>query len=178
MYAVFQPKNFHCRVTNLTQRIILLPSPCQSFFDFHLDIERLLAQENKSTFEVKIKDKVLNQVKALWTQSKNNLSDDDYKSFYKQFCHDHEDPEHYLHFSIDAPIQYHALIYFPKNISNEFVQLRSGSKQIFQYFSINGLITSGSIFFNSSNFFFSFYSNILSGFAPKKTALVSSVKDS
>ena len=43
---------------------------------------------NYLPFEVKIKDKVLNQVKALWTQSKNDLSDDDYKSFYKQFSCD------------------------------------------------------------------------------------------
>ena len=79
---------------------------------------------NYLPFEVKIKDKVLNQVKALWTQSKNDLSDDDYKSFYKQFCHDHEDPQHHLHFSIDAPIQYHALIYFPKTINNEVLYAR------------------------------------------------------
>ena len=103
---------------------ILLKEDAKEFCgDFRLE-NIIKRYSNYLPFEVKIKDKVLNQVKALWTKPKNDLSEEDYQSFYKQFCHDHEDPVHHLHFSIDAPIQYHALIYFPLNISNEVLYAR------------------------------------------------------
>ncbi len=79
---------------------------------------------NYLPFPVKIKDRTVNQVKAIWTQSKADVSEEEYNGFYKQFSHDPEEPVHHVHFSIDAPIQYHALVYFPKNLSNEVLYAR------------------------------------------------------
>ena len=87
---------------------------------------------NYLPFPVKVKDKTINQVKAIWTQSKSEVKDDEYKEFYKQISHSQQDPFHHLHFNIDAPIQYYALLYFPESVGNEVLYARE-SKDIALY---------------------------------------------
>ncbi len=79
---------------------------------------------NYVPFPVKIKDRVLNQVKALWTQSRSSVEEAEYEEFYKHIAHEMEGPLHTLHFSIDAPLQFHALLFFPKKVSNEILYAR------------------------------------------------------
>ena len=87
---------------------------------------------NYLPFPVKVKDKTINHVKAIWTQSKSEVKDDEYKEFYKQISHSQQDPFHHLHFNIDAPIQYYALLYFPESVGNEVLYARE-SKDIALY---------------------------------------------
>ena len=87
---------------------------------------------NYLPFPVKVKDKTINQVKAIWTQSKSEVKDDEYKEFYKQISHGQKEPFHHLHFNIDAPIQYYALLYFPESVGNEVLYARE-SKDIALY---------------------------------------------
>ena len=87
---------------------------------------------NYLPFPVKVKDKTINQVKAIWTQSKSEVKDDEYKEFYKQISHSQQEPFHHLHFNIDAPIQYYALLYFPESVGNEVLYARE-SKDIALY---------------------------------------------
>ena len=87
---------------------------------------------NYLPFPVKVKDKTINQVKAIWTQSKSEVKDDEYKEFYKQISHGQQEPLHHLHFNIDAPIQYYALLYFPESVGNEVLYARE-SKDIALY---------------------------------------------
>ena len=87
---------------------------------------------NYLPFPIKVKDKTINQVKAIWTQSKSEVKDDEYKEFYKQISHGRQEPFHHLHFNIDAPIQYYALLYFPESVGNEVLYARE-SKDIALY---------------------------------------------
>ncbi len=87
---------------------------------------------NYLPFPVKVKEKTINQVKAIWTQSKSEVKDDEYKEFYKQISHGQQEPFHHLHFNIDAPIQYYALLYFPESVGNEVLYARE-SKDIALY---------------------------------------------
>ena len=87
---------------------------------------------NYLPFPVKVKDKTINQVKAIWTQSKSEVKDDEYKEFYKQISHSQQEPFHHMHFNIDAPIQYSALLYFPESVGNEVLYARE-SKDIALY---------------------------------------------
>ncbi len=87
---------------------------------------------NYLPFPVKVNDQTINQVKAIWTQSKSDVEEEQYKDFFKQISHTAQEPLHYLHFSIDAPIQYHALLYFPESVGNEIVYARE-SKDISLY---------------------------------------------
>ena len=79
---------------------------------------------NYLPFPIKIKDKIVNQINAIWTQSKSKVKSEEYIEFYKQTFHSQRDPIHHLHFNIDAPIQYYALLYFPESVSNEVLYSR------------------------------------------------------
>ena len=87
---------------------------------------------NYLPFPVKVNDQTVNQVKAIWTQSKSDVEENQYKEFFKQISHTTQEPLHYMHFSIDAPIQYYALLYFPESVGNEIVYARE-SKDIALY---------------------------------------------
>ena len=87
---------------------------------------------NYLPFPVKLKDKTINQVKAIWTQSKSEVKADEYTEFYKQITHAQNGALHHLHFNVDAPIQYHALLYLPESIGNEVLYARE-SKDVALY---------------------------------------------
>lgn len=59
----------------------------------------------------------VNAAKAFWTQSASSLTDDDYKEFYKHvmggFVLPGDEPLGRVHLSMDAPIQFKAVLYVP-----------------------------------------------------------------
>ncbi len=56
----------------------------------------------------------INAASALWARSKNEISDDEYKEFYKQVCHDYEDPLAWTHNRVEGTQEYTTLLYLPK----------------------------------------------------------------
>jgi molecular chaperone HtpG len=61
------------------------------------------------------KDKVetVNRANALWTRSKNDITEDEYKAFYKHVGHDYEDPLAWTHVKVEGRQDYTALMYVP-----------------------------------------------------------------
>lgn len=59
-------------------------------------------------------DEVINQATALWTRSRSEISDDDYKAFYKHIAHDFEDPVSWSHNRVEGKQEYTSLLYVPK----------------------------------------------------------------
>ena len=57
----------------------------------------------------------LNRQTAIWRQQPQQLKSEDYNEFYKQFTFDFKDPLTHLHLSIDAPVQFFALLYIPSS---------------------------------------------------------------
>ena len=56
----------------------------------------------------------VNSATALWTRSKTEVSDDDYKAFYKHVSHDFEDPLTWSHNKVEGKLEYTSLLYIPK----------------------------------------------------------------
>jgi molecular chaperone HtpG len=56
----------------------------------------------------------VNSATALWTRSKAEVSDDDYKAFYKHVSHDFEDPLTWSHNKVEGKLEYTSLLYIPK----------------------------------------------------------------
>ena len=56
----------------------------------------------------------VNEAKALWTRSRNDISDDEYKAFYKHVSHDFEDPATWSHNKVEGKLEYTSLLYVPK----------------------------------------------------------------
>ncbi|HYD75649.1 molecular chaperone HtpG [Ramlibacter sp.] len=55
----------------------------------------------------------VNQASALWTRPKKDITDDQYKAFYKQISHDHEDPLAWSHNRVEGSTEYTQLLYIP-----------------------------------------------------------------
>lgn len=55
----------------------------------------------------------INKAQALWTRSKNEISDDEYKEFYKHISHDFADPLIWSHNRVEGKQEYTSLLYIP-----------------------------------------------------------------
>ena len=55
----------------------------------------------------------VNAATALWLRSKQEISDDDYKAFYKHVAHDFEDPLAWVHTKAEGKLEYTTLLYIP-----------------------------------------------------------------
>ena len=72
------------------------------------------------SFPIKLNDKHINTVQALWLRSKNEIKDEEYTEFYKFQAHAHDEPRLRLHFSADAPLAINALLFVPKDNTEKF----------------------------------------------------------
>jgi molecular chaperone HtpG len=57
--------------------------------------------------------KVINSATALWTRSRSEISDDEYKEFYKYLTHDFADPLTWSHNRVEGKREYTSLLYIP-----------------------------------------------------------------
>ncbi len=58
-------------------------------------------------------DETVNQANALWVRSKSDISDEQYKEFYKHVAHDFEDPLAWTHARVEGKQEYTQLLYIP-----------------------------------------------------------------
>ena len=68
--------------------------------------------------EVSDKDddiKVVNAATALWTRSRSDVKDEEYKEFYKHLSHDFADPLSWSHNRVEGKREYTSLLYIPAN---------------------------------------------------------------
>ena len=65
-------------------------------------------------FPVKIDGEEFKTVQALWLKSKNEITDEEYKEFYKFQANAFDEPRFWLHFSADAPLAINTLLFTPK----------------------------------------------------------------
>lgn len=66
--------------------------------------------------EVIVSDELetVNKANALWTRSKNDITEDEYKQFYKHVSHDWEEPLAWSHARVEGRQEYTELLYIPK----------------------------------------------------------------
>jgi len=57
--------------------------------------------------------KQINKAQALWTMSKTDISDEDYKEFYKTVSHDWNEPLKWVHSQVEGKFDYTSLLYIP-----------------------------------------------------------------
>lgn len=59
--------------------------------------------------------KVVNAATAMWTRSRSEIDDDEYKEFYKHLSHDFADPLTWSHNRVEGKREYTSLLYVPSN---------------------------------------------------------------
>lgn len=55
----------------------------------------------------------VNSATALWTRSKKDITDDEYKAFYKHIAHDFEDPLDWVHTKAEGKLEYTTVFFIP-----------------------------------------------------------------
>ncbi len=75
----------------------------------------------------------VNQASALWTRSKTELSDDDYKAFYKHLSHDFSDPLAWTHNRVEGNQNFTSLLYLPAHAPFDFDAGRNERKGLKLY---------------------------------------------
>ena len=60
-------------------------------------------------------DKVVNSATALWTRPRTEVTDEEYREFYKHLSHDFADPLTWSHNRVEGKREYTSLLYIPAN---------------------------------------------------------------
>ncbi|MCX7068023.1 MAG: molecular chaperone HtpG [Methylococcales bacterium] len=60
-----------------------------------------------------IVEETVNSAAALWTKARQEISEDDYKQFYKHVGHDYQDPLTHIHSKVEGTNEYTLLLYVP-----------------------------------------------------------------
>jgi molecular chaperone HtpG len=72
----------------------------------------------------------INAASALWRRPKAEISDEEYREFYKTISHDEEEPLHFLHTQAEGALEYTTLFYIPSKAPPDlfWVNYRPGVK--------------------------------------------------
>ena len=70
-------------------------------------------EEKKEQVETD-EDETINQASALWARPKSEITDEQYKEFYKHVAHDFEEPLAYVHAKVEGKQEYTQLLYIPQ----------------------------------------------------------------
>ncbi|QRN85189.1 molecular chaperone HtpG [Clostridia bacterium] len=66
------------------------------------------------SFPVLVEGERVNTVDALWLKNKKEITEEEYQEFYKFVGGDYQEPLITYHFSVDAPLAIHSILYVPK----------------------------------------------------------------
>ncbi len=70
--------------------------------------------EGGGTIE-KTTEETLNSMKAIWTRSKSEITEEEYEEFYKHISHDYDKPLSTIHYSAEGVSEFKAIVYIPSH---------------------------------------------------------------
>jgi molecular chaperone HtpG len=81
-----------------------------------MDVERRTPpQEEGGEEQVTIETQTINSMKALWAKSKDEVSEEEYKEFYKHIAHAWDDPLEVIPMKAEGTFEYQALLFIPSH---------------------------------------------------------------
>lgn len=86
-----------------------------------LKLENVIKKHsNFIAFPIYLENEKVNTVTAIWREPKSSIKKEQYDEFYKFLTYDTEPPMDVIHKSVDAPIQFNALLFIPKKSNDLF----------------------------------------------------------
>ena len=88
-------------------------------------------------------DNIINDTKPLWTVKPSEITEEQYKEFYREMYPMSEDPLFYIHLNIDYPFNLTGILYFPKIRNNFEIQknkIQLYCNQVFVTDSVEGIV--------------------------------------
>ncbi|MGL4993359.1 MAG: molecular chaperone HtpG [Bacteroidales bacterium] len=88
-------------------------------------------------------DRQINETHPAWTKKPSELTEEDYKNFYRDLYPGSEEPLFWIHLNVDYPFNLTGILYFPKVKSNMELQrnkIQLYSNQVFVTDSVEGIV--------------------------------------
>ena len=89
------------------------------------------------------KDNVINNIDPLWTRKPADITEEQYKEFYRELYPMSDDPLFYIHLNIDYPFNLTGILYFPKIRNNFEIQknkIQLYSNQVYVTDQVEGIV--------------------------------------
>ncbi len=79
------------------------------------NVEQIIKKHsNFISFPIYLNNERINTISAIWHEPKTVLKKEQYDEFYKFLTYESDEPLSVIHNSVDAPIQFHSLLFIPK----------------------------------------------------------------
>ncbi|MGL5937977.1 MAG: molecular chaperone HtpG [Phocaeicola sp.] len=88
-------------------------------------------------------DNIINNTNPLWMRKPSELSDEDYKAFYKELYPMSDEPLFWIHLNVDYPFNLTGILYFPKVKNNMELQknkIQLYCSQVYVTDSVEGIV--------------------------------------
>ncbi len=89
-------------------------------YPIKMDLTHEHKDEDSKETETHVHEEVINSMIPLWKRNKNEVSEDDYNSFYMDKFYDYEKPLKVIHSSVEGKISYNTLMYIPSKAPYDF----------------------------------------------------------
>ncbi|WP_169757947.1 molecular chaperone HtpG [Escherichia coli] len=84
-----------------------------SKYSDHIALPVEIEKREEKDGETVISWEKINKAQALWTRNKSEITDEEYKEFYKHIAHDFNDPLTWSHNRVEGKQEYTSLLYIP-----------------------------------------------------------------
>ena len=121
-----------------------LPVPIQFGTEKVSEKTGLKDKDGNDEYKEVEKPRIINNTKPAWTQKPSDLTDEDYKNFYRElYPLNFEEPLFHIHLNVDYPFNLTGILYFPKikkNIEVQKDKIQLYSNQVFVTDSVEGIV--------------------------------------
>lgn len=92
---------------------------------------------------IRFEEKIINNTTPAWTRRPADLTDEDYKNFYKELYPFAEDPLFHIHLNVDFPFNLTGILYFPRlkrNLEIQKNKIQLYCRQVFVTDAVEGIV--------------------------------------